>query len=116
MFDPRSENSDNWQDEIRNDVLDECRKHGGALHVHVDKLSEGNVYVKCTSVAAAVACVGALHGRWFSGQFRLFTIVFIDSPVCLFFSMTGRLVTAAYVPVTSYHTLFPESINATTPL
>ena len=68
MFDPKSESSDCWQDEIRNDVLDECRKHGGAYHVYVDKLSEGNVYVKCPSIAVASACVSALHGRWFSGS------------------------------------------------
>ena len=68
MFDPKSESSDGWQEEIRNDVLDECRKHGGAYHVYVDKLSAGNVYVKCPSVAVASSCVGGLHGRWFSGE------------------------------------------------
>lgn len=68
MFDPYGENSEDWEEEIKNDVLDECRKHGGVLHVHVDRQSQGNVYVKCPSVAIASSCVQALHGRWFSGK------------------------------------------------
>lgn len=79
MFDPKSENSDSWQDEIMNDVLDECRKHGGAYHVYVDKLSAGNVYVKCPTTTVAAACVGALHGRWFSGLFPLIPLMFLTS-------------------------------------
>ncbi|RWS24727.1 RNA-binding protein 39-like protein [Leptotrombidium deliense] len=94
MFDPNTETNPKWDEEIQNDVLDECRKNGGALHVFVDKNSQGNVYVKCPSISAAQACVNALHGRWFS----------------------GRLVTAAYVPVINYHNLFPNSLNATSPL
>lgn len=41
----------------------------GAVHVYVDSGSaEGNVYVKCNSVAVAHKCVVALHGRFFSGK------------------------------------------------
>lgn len=29
---------------------------------------QGNVYVKCPSIAAAIAAVNALHGRWFAGE------------------------------------------------
>lgn len=91
MFDPTSETNPTWDEEIRNDVVEECRKHGGALHVFVDKISpQGNVYVKCQSIAAAVASVNALHGRWFA----------------------GRVITAAYVPVVNYHSLFPVAITA----
>lgn len=68
MFDPDSETNPNWPEEIRNDVIDECRKHGGALHVFVDKASKGDVYVKCPTIAAAIASVTALHGRWFAGK------------------------------------------------
>ncbi|KAF8774686.1 RNA-binding protein 39 like protein [Argiope bruennichi] len=85
------ETNPNWDEEIRNDVIEECKKHGGAMHVFVDKLSPlGNVYVKCPTIAAAVASVTALHGRWFA----------------------GRMITAAYVPVVNYHSLFPDSIVA----
>jgi hypothetical protein len=75
--------------------MDECNKHGGVLHIYVDKASpQGNVYVKCPSVTVAVNAVNALHGRWFA----------------------GRIITAAYVPLINYHSLFPDSITATTPL
>ncbi|XP_077502992.1 RNA-binding protein 39-like protein Caper isoform X1 [Amblyomma americanum] len=88
MFDPLTETNPSWDEEIRRDVIEECRKHGGALHVYVDRASpEGHVYVKCPTIASAVASVNALHGRWFA----------------------GRIITAAYVPVMSYHTLFPDS-------
>ena len=64
-----SESGPNWEVEIQDDVIDECNKHGGVLHIYVDKASpQGNVYVKCPTIAAAVASVQALHGRWFAGK------------------------------------------------
>jgi hypothetical protein len=69
MFDPATESSPNWDLEIRDDVIDECSRHGGVLHIYVDKMApQGNVYVKCNSIASAVASVNALHGRWFAGE------------------------------------------------
>ncbi|KAE8740324.1 hypothetical protein FOCC_FOCC014172 [Frankliniella occidentalis] len=91
MFDPATETNPTWDIEIRDDVIDECNKHGGVLHVYVDKASPtGNVYVKCPTIATAVAAVNSLHGRWFA----------------------GRMITAAYVPLVNYHNLFPDTINA----
>lgn len=91
MFDPNTETVLNWETEIRDDVIEECNKHGGVLHIYVDKASpQGNVYVKCPSIAAAVASVNALHGRYFA----------------------GKVITAAYVPLPNYHQLFPESHRA----
>lgn len=82
-------------------MIDECNKHGGVVHIYVDKNSsqvsermqlckrclvsllsdfnlislgflfiilQGNVYVKCPSIPAAMATVNALHGRWFAGM------------------------------------------------
>jgi len=95
MFDPVLEQAPNWSDEIADDVVLECRKHGAVLHVFVDRQSaQGNVYVKCASIATAVASVTALHGRWFA----------------------GKMITAAYVPLLSYHSLFPDSATAAKPL
>ena len=93
MFDLNSVEGSTWAEEIRDDVLEECAKCGGSvLHIYVDKESpQGNVYLKCSSIAAAVAAVQALHGRWFS----------------------GRLIAAAYIPLPSYHSLFPEAGKAT---
>lgn len=89
MFDPASETNPSWDIEIQDDVIEECNKHGGVLHVYVDTASpSGNVYVKCPSIATAVLAVNALHGRWFA----------------------GRVITAAYVPLVNYHTLFPDAL------
>ncbi|CAB3406227.1 unnamed protein product [Caenorhabditis bovis] len=93
MFNPAKESEPNWDSDIRDDVIEQCLQHGGALHVFVDKGSEqGNVYVKCPSIAIAHNAVSALHGRWFSGM----------------------VITANYVPVNSYHELFPDAIHART--
>ena len=95
MFDPDQEQGATWPDEVADDVIGECNQHGGILHVFVDRTSkEGYVYVKCPSVLAAHDCVNALHGRFFA----------------------GKMITANYVPATSYHDLFPESRNVTKPL
>lgn len=92
MFDPTAETNPNWDVEIRDDVIEECNKHGGVLHVYVDKASAGNVYVKCPTITTAVAAVNSLHGRWFA----------------------GRVITAAYVPLINYHSLFPDTMTITT--
>uniref|UniRef100_A0A8C8GVW1 RRM domain-containing protein n=1 Tax=Oncorhynchus tshawytscha TaxID=74940 RepID=A0A8C8GVW1_ONCTS len=92
MFNPRSEDNPGWDVDIQHDVIEECNKHGGVVHIYVDKNStEGNVYVKCPSIPAAMAAVNALHGRYFA----------------------GKMITAAYVPLPTYHNLFPDSVKAT---
>lgn len=91
MFDPATETNSQFDIEIRDEVVEECQKHGGILHVYVDKASQGNVYVKCPSIATAVLAVNSLHGRWFA----------------------GRVITAAYVPLINYHALFPDAAAAT---
>ncbi|XP_034028576.1 RNA-binding protein 39b isoform X1 [Thalassophryne amazonica] len=91
LFNPQSENDPSWAIEIQDDVIEECNKHGGVVHIYVDKNStQGNVYVKCPSIPAAMATVNALHGRWFA----------------------GKMITAAYVPLPTYHNLFPDSVTA----
>lgn len=93
MFNPAEESAPNWDAEVRDDVIEEGTKHGGFLHIVVDKASsQGNVYVKCPNVTTAVAAVNALHGRWFA----------------------GKVITAAYVPLVNYHNLFPDSAYAQT--
>lgn len=85
-----SETNPNFDVEIRDDVIEECEKHGGVLHVYVDKASpQGNVYVKCPSIGTAVASVNSLHGRWFA----------------------GKVIRAAYVPLINYHSLFPDAMT-----
>ncbi|XP_051508793.1 RNA-binding protein 39-like isoform X2 [Myxocyprinus asiaticus] len=92
MFNPQSEDEQGWDIEIQDDVIEECKKHGGIVHIYIDKNSpQGNVYVKCQTIPVAMAVVGALHGRWFA----------------------GKMITAAYVPLPTYHNLFPDSATAT---
>ncbi|KAM9537068.1 RNA-binding protein 39-like isoform 2-T3 [Salvelinus alpinus] len=68
MFNPQSEDDPGWDVDIQHDVIEECNKHGGVVHIYVDKNStEGNVYVKCPTIPAAMAAVNALHGRYFAG-------------------------------------------------
>ncbi|XP_061687389.1 RNA-binding protein 39b [Syngnathoides biaculeatus] len=91
LFNPQAENDPSWATEIQDDVIEECNKHGGVVHIYVDKNSaQGNVYVKCPSIPAAMASVNALHGRWFA----------------------GKMIKAAYVPLPTYHNLFPDSVTA----
>jgi RNA-binding protein 39 len=80
------------------------------------------VYVKCPSIAAAIAAVNALHGRWFAGKFDSFSelLRFLSEdphPNIIFFfffsPITGKMITAAYVPLPTYHNLFPDSMTAT---
>jgi len=78
-----------FESDMRNEVIEACLDHGGTTHVHVD-VPQGTVYVKCPTVASAVAAVTMLHGRWFA----------------------GRVITAAYVPLLNYHSLFPDSMAA----
>ncbi|KAL5963368.1 RNA-binding protein 39 [Taenia solium] len=92
MFDPHVASHTTFE-EIKDDVISECSFLGGVLHIFVDQTSaQGNVYVKCPSIAIATQCVNKLHGRYFS----------------------GRLVTAAYVPLITYNQLFPDSVTAKT--
>uniref|UniRef100_A0A674BP34 RNA binding motif protein 39a n=1 Tax=Salmo trutta TaxID=8032 RepID=A0A674BP34_SALTR len=87
-----NEDDPGWDVDIQHDVIEECNKHGGVVHIYVDKNStEGNVYVKCPTIPAAMAAVNALHGRYFA----------------------GKMITAAYVPLPTYHNLFPDSVTAT---
>lgn len=89
-------------------MIEECNKHGGVLHIYVDKASpQGNVYVKCPSISAAVASVNALHGRYFAGEFPSKSIVQISNVL-----FAGKVITAAYVPLPNYHSLFPDSIKS----
>ncbi|KAK2861567.1 hypothetical protein Q5P01_001100 [Channa striata] len=92
MFSPNSEEPPGWELDIQHEVIEECNKHGGIVHIYVDKNStEGNIYVKCPSIPASMAAVNALHGRYFA----------------------GKMITAAYIPLPTYHNLFPESVTAT---
>ena len=64
-----SESEPGWENDIREDVLEECSQSGAVLHIHVDKHSQGNVYVKCSTPQVASAAFNKLNGRFFAGQY-----------------------------------------------
>lgn len=48
----------------------------GIVHIYVDSQSpQGNVYVKCPSVAVAHRSVATLHGRWFAGMIYFLLVI-----------------------------------------
>ena len=40
MFDLMSENEPGWEEDIRDDVLEELMAFGNVLHIHVDSISQ----------------------------------------------------------------------------
>lgn len=60
LFNPEEETEDHWEDEIGDDVKEECGKYGRVLHLFVDKESQGFVYAK---FADANGAIGAKNVR-----------------------------------------------------
>jgi RNA-binding protein 39 len=54
MFNPSAEaGNPHWVQEIRDEVIEECNKYGGVVHIYIDEKSpDGNVYVKCATIAS----------------------------------------------------------------
>ena len=78
MFDPATETEPDWDQDIREDMLEECSKHGQVEHVHVEKTKPGGiVLLKFAAVEAAVKAASSLNGRFFAG--RMITAAFVDS-------------------------------------
>lgn len=89
MFDLTEESKkENWIQEIEDDVIEECAKYGGIVHININK--DGKVYVKAPNIGTATSIAAALNGRYFG----------------------GRVIGTAFVPVANYHQLYPESFNA----
>ncbi len=68
FFDPKdSLSADDFLD-LKEDVADECEKHGDVSDLKVVEDSAGHVLVKFGSDAGAAAAAKALCGRWFAGK------------------------------------------------
>jgi len=95
LFDPRKESDPGWEEDYRNDVLEEVTKLGIVVHISVDKVSpEGNVYLKCLTGDVANKIIQSFNGRWFA----------------------GRTIRAVPIPVPNFHTMFPQSASAVRPI
>jgi RNA-binding protein 39 len=69
MFDPATESGENWDEEIREDVLEECSKHGQVEHIKVEKVRPGGlVFVRFSAIGAASKAANTLNGRFFAGR------------------------------------------------
>ncbi|GAB4822034.1 hypothetical protein N2152v2_009080 [Parachlorella kessleri] len=68
MFNPAEETEPTWDQDIAVDVKEECEKYGPVEHIHVDRNSQGFVYLKFNNLQSAAAAQRALHGRWFAGR------------------------------------------------
>lgn len=90
MFDPAQETEPNWDQDIRDEVAEECSKHGRVLHAYADKYHpQGQVYLMFADVGAAMAAAAALGGRKFA----------------------GRIIAAEYIALPDYLTRFPEAAS-----
>ena len=80
MFDPATETEPDWDQDIREDMLEECSKHGQVEVVHVEKVKPGGmVLLKFSTVEAASKTAQSLNGRFFAG--RMITVAFLDNAV-----------------------------------
>ena len=71
MFDPNGEDARNdpdFFDDLCDDVCDEVKKHGDVLDSRALPQSDGHLYLKFSTEAAAAQCVAGLNGRWFAGK------------------------------------------------
>jgi len=68
----REQGKEGWVDEIREDVIEECSKYGGVVHINIDQVSqEGKIYIKCLNISTAMAAMAGLNGRYFAGNIKI---------------------------------------------
>jgi len=68
MFDPKTETDPNFDQDIKEDVTEECSKFGAVKHIAVTKNSPGFVFVRFDNQQAAMGAKNSLAGRWFAGK------------------------------------------------
>ena len=69
LFDPAQETGEGWDQEIADDVREECEaKCGRVAHIHVHRDSPGDVYVRFREEAAAERAHEMMNGRWFAAR------------------------------------------------
>ncbi|KAH7883549.1 hypothetical protein F5I97DRAFT_1813832 [Phlebopus sp. FC_14] len=69
MFNPEEETEREWDKELADDVKGECEdKYGNVDAIKVEKDSQGEIYLKFSTIESAKNAVQALNGRWFGGR------------------------------------------------
>jgi RNA-binding protein 39 len=78
MFDLEAETEENWHEDVKEDVVEECSRHGQVLRCIVDRKRPGGlVYLQFGSAEVASKAAANLHGRFFAG--RMITVMYLDA-------------------------------------
>eukprot|EP01124_Arcella_intermedia_P003425 TRINITY_DN11888_c0_g1_i2.p1 TRINITY_DN11888_c0_g1~~TRINITY_DN11888_c0_g1_i2.p1 ORF type:complete len:100 (-),score=4.46 TRINITY_DN11888_c0_g1_i2:408-707(-) len=67
MFDSSDAMYDDWENELKNDLNEECSKFGSIRHIQLDK-QFSLVYIHFDHPASAQTAQAALSGRWYAGR------------------------------------------------
>ena len=63
------EEGDSWVKELEDDVRSECEeKYGHVVHISLDANSQGDIYLKFSTVQAGENAIKGLNGRFFGGR------------------------------------------------
>jgi len=90
FFDPKKTLADEEVQAIKDEVIDQLIKFGGCYHISVDQSSlDGNVYVKTQTVSTAISAISTFEGKVYK----------------------NRTLSVVYLPVATYHSLFPEAAD-----
>ena len=77
MFVLEEETEPNWENDIKEDVMEECGKYGKVNHAYVEsKIPGGFVYLRFAAVEAASEAARNLNGRFFAG--KMITVSFVN--------------------------------------
>jgi len=85
MYDQEESSEPNFEDELTEDIKEECSKFGEIKQIKMDKQSM-LVYVRFAAAAGAQQAHPALNGRWFA----------------------GKMITCQYIPEAAFLQLFPS--------
>jgi RNA-binding protein 39 len=78
MFILERETEQNWDLDIKEDVMEECSKYGRVEQCIIEKRRPGGfVYIQFSSVDAATKAIAGLNGRFFAGN--MLTVSFMSA-------------------------------------
>lgn len=75
-FDPAEETSLNWEQELKEDFIDECSNKFGPVEICIIHKETKLVFIKFFDTPSAQSAIQVLHGRWFGG--RQLQVEFVD--------------------------------------
>jgi RNA-binding protein 39 len=86
MFILEEETGKNWEQDLKEDVFEECSKYGKIMQCVVEtRRSGGFIYLQFSSIESAGLAAAALNGRYFAG--RMIQCTYLDAGQ--FVALTG---------------------------